>query len=140
MSLITRSRSYDRLVDVPFFAGWTPEEVAHVERVADYAEFPAGSPVLPVGSERYEFVVLLEGEVDISLDDYLIARLGPGDHVAELALLDGSPRSASATALTPVRAVRVEAERFSRLASTMPSLDRKLLLSLTQRLRANEWA
>src|SRR3954470_22036499 len=42
----------------------------------------------------------------------LLALRGPGDIVGESAALTGRPRSATVTALEPVRAVAVERDRF----------------------------
>ena len=137
MSLLGRKHSYDKLADLPFFSGWTKDELGAVDRVAEWVDYPPAAELIKQGATGYEFIVILAGEVDVIVDDHVIAVLGPGDHVGEMALLDGQPRNASVVAKTPVRALLVGAREFRALVDQVPSLDRKLLISLTQRLRDN---
>jgi CRP-like cAMP-binding protein len=138
VSLLSRKRTYDKLADIPFFSGWTNDELSHIDRVAEWVEYQPLEHLIKQGTTGYEFIVILSGEVDVLIDGNPIATLGPGDHVGEMALLDGSPRNASVVAKTPVRALLVGSREFRALVDQVPSLDRKLLISLTQRLRANE--
>lgn len=138
MSLLHRKHSYDALADIPFFAGWSKDELAHVDRVAERVTYSAGEALIKQGSAGYEFIVILEGTVDVVIDGEKVASLGPADHVGEMALLDGQPRSASVVATSAVRALLVGVREFRALVDQVPSLDRRLLASLTQRLRAHE--
>jgi CRP-like cAMP-binding protein len=138
VSLLSRKRSYDKLADIPFFAGWTNDELAHVDRVAEWVDYQPGEHLIKQGTTGYEFIVILSGDVEVTIDGHVVAQLGPGDHVGEMALLDGSPRNASVIARTAVRALLVGSREFRALVDQVPSLDRKLLISLTQRLRAND--
>ena len=135
MALFARKHSYDKLADIPFFKGWTGDELAHVDRVAEYVSYADGDQLIKQGTTGYEFIVILEGEVQVLIDGEVVADLGAGDHVGEMALLDGSPRNATVTAKGAVRALLVGAREFRALVELVPSLDRKLLISLTQRLR-----
>ena len=137
MSLLTRKHSYDKLADIPFFSGWTHDELAHIDRVAEWVDYQPLEHLIKQGTTGYEFIVILSGEVDVVIDGHAVAELGPGDHVGEMALLDGSPRTASVIAKTAVKALLVGSREFRALVDQVPSLDRKLLISLTQRLRAN---
>jgi CRP-like cAMP-binding protein len=138
VSLLTRKHSYDKLADIPFFAGWTNDELAHIDRVAEWVDYQPLEHLIKQGTTGYEFIVILSGEVDVVIDGHVIATLGPGDHVGEMALLDGSPRTASVIAKSSVKALLVASREFRALVDQVPSLDRKLLISLTQRLRENE--
>ena len=138
MSLLSRKHSYDKLADLPFFAGWTKDELAAVDRVADLVTYRPLEQLIRQGVQGYEFIIVLEGEVDVIVDGHVVASLGPGDHVGEMALLDGSPRNASVVAKNEVRALLVGSREFRALVDQVPSLDRKLLISLTQRLRSTE--
>ncbi|MDP9101331.1 MAG: cyclic nucleotide-binding domain-containing protein [Actinomycetota bacterium] len=135
MSLLSRKNSYAKLADVPFFDGWSKDELAHVDRAAEWVDYKPGELLIKQGTTGYEFIVILEGEVEVAVDGQTIVELGAGDHVGEMALLDGSPRNASVTAKTPVRALLVGSREFRALVDQVPSLDRKLLVSLTRRLR-----
>ena len=136
MSLFARKHSYDKLADIPFFEGWTGDELAQVDRVADYVSYKPGESLIKQGTTGYEFIVILEGEVDVKVDGEVIATLGAGDHVGEQALLSNHPRNATVVAKGDVRALLVGVREFRALVETSPSLDRKLLTSLTARLRS----
>ncbi|MFD2691432.1 Crp/Fnr family transcriptional regulator [Streptomyces phyllanthi] len=66
----------------------------------------------------------------------LLALRGPGDIVGESAVLTGRPRSATVTALEPVRAVAVEHERFKDFLSRSPAVSFALLGLTADRTRA----
>lgn len=136
MSLFARKHSYDKLADIPFFEGWTSDELEQVDRVADYVSYSAGEAMIKQGTTGYEFIVILEGGVDVTVDGEVIATLGAGDHVGEMALLSNSPRNATVVAKDNVRALLVGSREFRALVELSPSLDRKLLTSLTARLRS----
>jgi CRP-like cAMP-binding protein len=138
VSLLTRKHSYDKLADIPFFSGWTKEELAHIDRVAEWVTYKPLEQLIKQGTTGYEFIVILEGDVDVIIDGHVVASLGAGDHVGEMALLDGAPRNASVIATTAVRALLVGSREFRALVDQVPSLDRKLLISLTKRLRQAE--
>ncbi|MBD0419161.1 Crp/Fnr family transcriptional regulator [Streptomyces sp. NPDC052309] len=66
----------------------------------------------------------------------LLALRGPGDVVGESAALTGRPRSATVTALEPVRAVAVEHQRFKDFLNRSPSASFALLGLTADRTRA----
>lgn len=130
------SRTHSPLADLSFFAGWSSSELRQLDRVAEHVTYDPLEHLTRQGTTGYEFLVLLQGEVDVIVDGHVVASLGAGDHLGELALLDGRPRTASVVAKTPVRAMLVASREFRALVETVPSLDRALLRSLSRRLRA----
>lgn len=60
---------------------------------------------------------------------------GPGDVFGELALLDGAPRSATATALEPSRLLTVDRSSFVAFLREQPDASLILLSELTARVR-----
>ncbi|KUN26444.1 transcriptional regulator [Streptomyces antibioticus] len=66
----------------------------------------------------------------------LLALRGPGDIVGESAALTGRPRSATVTALEPVRAVVVDRDRFTVFLADSPAVSYALLGLTSDRMRA----
>ncbi len=58
-----------------------------------------------------------------------------GDLIGEIAVLDGGPRSAMATALTPVTTYALERSVFQELWSTHPGISTAIIAFLCRRLR-----
>ena len=53
------------------------------------------------GEKGDKMYVLLEGEIDIFLGDFVLETAGPGALLGEMALIDDSPRTANAVAKSP---------------------------------------
>jgi CRP/FNR family transcriptional regulator, cyclic AMP receptor protein len=68
-------------------------------------------------------------------DGAIIATLGRGDFFGELALLDGSPHSATAVAAEPTNTLVLQREPFERLVDTEPLLRKALFAGLVAELR-----
>jgi CRP-like cAMP-binding protein len=84
--------------------------------------------------------VVATGAVKIVLpsaegDEAIIATLRPGDFFGELALLDGAPRSATATALEASDTLVLPRQVFLELLDTLPGLRDALLAGLARELR-----
>ena len=65
----------------------------------------------------------------------IIATLGRGDFFGELALLDDSPRSATAVAVASTTALALRRDAFETLIDTEPGLRRELFAGLAAELR-----
>jgi CRP-like cAMP-binding protein len=76
----------------------------HLEKLAkDFSErtFPAGAVVVAEGSEHgIGFFVVADGEAVASIGGTEVARLGPGSHFGEVALISDRVRTATVTAVT----------------------------------------
>jgi CRP/FNR family cyclic AMP-dependent transcriptional regulator len=84
--------------------------------------------------------IVAEGAVKIVLpsaegEEAIIASLKPGDFFGQLALLDGSPRSATATALEHTETLALPRDQFLRLVTEDPRLVTALLRALAGELR-----
>lgn len=84
--------------------------------------------------------IVVGGAVKIVLpsqegDEAIIASLKPGDFFGELALLDGSPRSTTATAMEPTETLALPRDQFLRLLPEDARLVTALLRALAGELR-----
>lgn len=84
--------------------------------------------------------IVATGAIKISLpsetgEEAIIATVRAGDFFGELALLDGAPRSASATALEPTETLVLPRDRFRELVASEPAIRDALFAALAAELR-----
>jgi len=87
---------------VPMFSGLDPEDLRLVAIPATEINYHSGETIYHVNEEGGEMMVIIEGDVVVTAEHdgatKEIARYGNGEHVGELALLQGATRSADVTA------------------------------------------
>ena len=121
---------------VPLFAGLSPEGLQEIGRIADEIDVPAGTALTHEGRHEGYFFVILSGSVRIDRGGRTINTMGPGEFLGEIALLDGGPRTATATAESACRLLSVTNDDFDQLLAGSPSVRTSVLEAVGQRLRA----
>jgi CRP-like cAMP-binding protein len=117
----------EQLGRVPLFENLSEFDLAHVARLAVRMREPAGELLIKEGEPGHEFLIVLEGQVEIGHGDRVVTTLGPGAYLGEVALLDErAQRTARATARTPVTIAFISRRDFSRLLSERPDLARQI--------------
>lgn len=130
----------EALAAIPFFAGLGPEAMERLAATMRSRRFRRGEVIFHLGDPGDALFVIVTGDVKISLpsetgEEAILATLSPGDVFGELALLDGAPRSASATALGPTETVVLPRDRFRELIATEAGVRDALLASIAGELR-----
>jgi non-specific serine/threonine protein kinase len=94
----------DVLKQLEFFRGFEELELWEVLRISTWREIPADVLLMREGDEESGFGIIIEGEVEVSVEDRVICRLGAGEVVGEMAYLnqDEPRRSASIVTLTSI--------------------------------------
>ena len=87
------------------------------------------------GAQGLEAIIIVDGRARVEADGKAIAELGAGDVVGEMSVIDGKPRSATVIAQTPVTLLVLHRRDFVSLLETVPGLQRKLLVTLCERVR-----
>ena len=126
------------LRQVPLFAGLGGREIQEIGRLVDEIDLPAGKELTREGRTAEEFFVILDGSVRIDRGGAQIRKLGTGDFLGEIALVDGGPRTATATAETPVRVLVIAHREFHSLMDRFPSIQASVLRALAERVRQME--
>lgn len=102
---------------------------------SDARSFSAGEMIFAAGDAASELYVVKAGQVDIKLGNRLLETVGPNGIFGEMALIDGSPRSASAVAASSGELVPLNEKQFLFLVGETPYFALNVLRILTQRLR-----
>jgi CRP-like cAMP-binding protein len=94
-----------------------------------------GDSLFREGEKGEKMYVLLEGEMEILLGDFVLETVGQGALIGEMALIDDSPRTASAVAKTPCRLAEIDRRRFHFLIQQTPHFATHVMKTLADRLR-----
>jgi CRP-like cAMP-binding protein len=120
-----------------------PEEVLKAVLVqGQLQEYGPGQVVFGQGDEGDRLYIVKSGALEVlaspadAADPIPVAYLGPGEVLGELALLTGSPRSASARVPERAELFTVDKPVFLDLMKTLPAFSRNLCLVLAKRLEA----
>jgi CRP/FNR family cyclic AMP-dependent transcriptional regulator len=131
-----REGKQDLLGAVPLFAGISEAGLEELGGIADEIEVRPGTVLTREGYREGTFFVIVSGTVRIERDGRSINTLGPGEFLGEIALLDGGPRTATATAETDCRLLSMTYQMFHELLDASPSIRTAILETVGQRLRA----
>jgi CRP-like cAMP-binding protein len=132
--VFTKNAKVELLKKAPLFSDCSRRELNEIAMIADEVDFPAGTALMTEGETGKEFVVVVDGAVEIRRGGKLVPLKGDATFFGETALLTGTPRNATVTTTTTVRALVITARAFGRLLTDSPGIQRKILSSLATRL------
>lgn len=119
----------------------SPDELQLVESALSAVAVDRGAVLMHEGSPGDDLMIIAEGcaRVTRNVDDDAreLAVLGRGAIVGEIALLHGTPRSATVTALTPMRAFVCDRDDIDQMSAALPALAGKIRSVALHRLRLN---
>ena len=127
-------RIEEQLAKVPLFSSLSKKELKLISQLATYLEEPTGTVLTEEGKPGHEFIIVLDGEIEVSQGGTVVAERGPGSYVGEIALLDRRPRTATVVAKTPVAIEVIGQREFAGLLAEVPELSQQLLATVARRL------
>jgi CRP/FNR family cyclic AMP-dependent transcriptional regulator len=124
----------------PLFGGLP---VGHIERLSNYATsrtYSRGATIFIKGDPGTSLFAVCSGTVRIGVPspdgrDAVFNLVKPGEIFGEIALLDGRPRTADATAMTDCELMVIDRRDFVGLLQSQPEIALKLIEVLCARLR-----
>ena len=131
----TKDGELEQLARVPLLEGVSKKGLRQIADMAKEMRFAPGEEVTTEATRGGRFHLILEGRATVTNGRRTLATLGPGDTIGEMSLLDGQPRSATVTAVDPMRTLTVASWNFRTLLRKEPSIMEKVMLQLVQRLR-----
>ncbi len=97
---------------------------------------PPGTVIFEEGDAGQEMFGVVQGKVELLLKSGRALTVGPDDIFGEMALVDGSPRSATAVAVEETTLAVIDRWRFLFLVGETPTFALQVMASLAERLRA----
>ena len=127
------------LKSVGLFKEISAEDLSYIAGIAEETEAAAGKLIFQEGDYGDCLYIIIRGSVRIHRGEHELAVLGRMQSLGEMAVLDGSPRSASATAVEDTKLLKVGREQFLDVMRNSPEIMHGIIRLLLARLReANE--
>jgi CRP/FNR family cyclic AMP-dependent transcriptional regulator len=128
----------DRLRALPMFAEFSDAELCAIDNLMCPATIGPGSSMMAQGKPGRQAFIVIAGEAAVYVDGEVVASVGPGDVVGEMALMSNQPRSASVVAISSLEVFAIDPREFATLFGD-PRLARWFKDRLTQRVRQREY-
>ena len=133
MPLFSQDTKLASLKRSALFEGLSRKQLAVIARLTDDLDVPEGTVLCREGSRGREFFVIIEGEAEVRQNGRRLRKLGPGDFFGEIALLERVKRTATVTAITPLRFFVVSDTAFRSVLDADPGIELKILRALALR-------
>ena len=109
-----------RLKSIPLFEDVPDDELAQIAGFAQEVNVEAGRELVREGDFSYEFMLIEEGEAEVTRHGEHVNDLGPGDFFGEMGLLEKTLRNATVTAKTQMRLVTLTGWDLKRMERHIP--------------------
>jgi len=132
------SNEVELLRRVPLFAGIEPARLKLLAYTSDVVTYHAGQVLFRKGDTGDAAYVIINGDAEVSIPaesgDIPIAQLHDGDFLGEIAILCDTPRTATITAKSELKALRIRKEPFFQLLHQFPEMAVEMTRLLAERL------
>jgi serine/threonine protein phosphatase PrpC len=126
------TRKIEVLKQMPLFRHLTYKEIIRVLNLTEVSDYGPGEDIMKEGEPGDDLYILLRGRVRLHKEGAFITNLLPGAHLGEMALVDRTPRSVTATAEERSRLLILRRQEFYEIIRKDPPLSVKLLWSFVQ--------
>ena len=108
------------------FSSFSDDDIAKVVEEATYLTVPEGWALMVEKTPADKAYLILEGEVSVRRDGQEIARVGAGELIGEMALVNHKLRSATVVAESPLEVLHFTDETVGRLNERIPQFHEAL--------------
>jgi uncharacterized membrane protein len=133
----------DTLRSVPLFESLSDEEARVLCEMLETVDCLPQQVLFRAGDAGNGMYLIEHGRISISMTaadghEIAIAELAKGDFFGEMAMLDGQPRSAKATAIEPSRVASLSRKHFLSFVQGNSNVALEMLSALAHRLRRTD--
>ena len=122
------------LATVPIFQNLSKKQLRLISELATELDEPAGTVLIQEGNPGHEFIIVIEGEIEVRHGERVIGEYGPGSYVGEARAPRAPSRTATVVATTPVRLEIIAQREFAWLLQKFPELSQKVKETAAQRV------
>ncbi len=133
-----KSDEVDWLASVPFFEGFSTDDLRRVLDLSDQMEATTGTVLVDQGDPGTYCFVIVEGTASVYVRGEYVASSGPGSMVGEMSLIDHRPRTATVVADSDLLVLRFGIRAFRTLLEEMPKASERVMTELRARLERVE--
>ena len=128
------------LANVSLFAALNPKHIKGIASICTERKFKPGDYLMKQGEAGIGLFIILTGKVKVEKTDASgrkveIAENGPGDIMGEMAVFDGSPRSASVAAVEDTVCLVLASWEFNSFLKAHPEAALEILPIVVKRFR-----
>ena len=135
---MARTTSGVDLAEIGIFSELSKRELKAVARLMTELDVKEGATLTRQGEAGREFMIISSGTAKVEIDGVTVAHLGPGDFLGELAVISGTPRTATVTATSAMIVEILNRREFMAMLDESAKLGRKILVGAVKRLQINE--
>ena len=117
------------------FEGIPGEDIYYVAQVMEEHRLEKGACLFEEGDKGDYLYIIVTGEILIHIGETELNRHGKAEVIGEMALLDESPRSTSATALEETLLLKINQENFLDIMMPLREVRRGIMKLLNERIR-----
>ena len=117
------------------FEGVSGEDIYHVAQVMEEERLGEGGRLFERGDKGDFFYIIVNGEILIHVGEKELARHVKGEYFGEMALLDDTPRSSSATAIEETLLLRINQDNFLDIMISHKEVRRSIMRVINKRFR-----
>jgi CRP-like cAMP-binding protein len=130
-------RKLELLKTVPLFADLDERSLDAVGVLAREIEVPEGHVLMVEGESGDAFYVIVEGTIHVQRAGGVARSMTAGGFLGEIALLEGGPRTATATCVSDCRLLVIHRHEFDRLMSALPHIEHRIRTASARRPHAH---
>jgi len=118
---------------LPIFARLEPRSLEAVATLAKVVSVPAGTGLVREGEPAGSFYVIVSGTVHIDRNGEFVRSMSHGGFLGEVALVEGSERTATATCTTDCELLEFGSFEFGRIMATFPDVRTRVDAAVARR-------
>ena len=121
---------------VPIFAKLEPRSLEAVAALAKIVAVPAETVLVREGEPAESFYVIVDGTVRVERRGRFVRSMSAGGFLGEVALVEGTERTATATCATDCELLEFGSFEFGRVMATFPDVRARVEAAVARRPHA----